>query len=61
MGRSSACADACDARFDEENIVPAGGRAAERPWNRIHSAKTAMSRRHPEKLTFVSFAPPALR
>ena len=31
-------------RFDEENTVPAGGRAAERPWNRIHSANEAAQR-----------------
>ncbi len=44
MGRSSACADASGAPFDEENTVPAGGRAAERPWNRIHSANEAAQR-----------------
>ncbi len=44
MGRSSACADASSAPFDEENTVPAGGRAAERPWNRIHSASEAAQR-----------------
>ena len=44
MGRSSAFADVCGSRFDEENTVPAGGRAAERPWNRIHSANEAAQR-----------------
>ena len=44
MGRWSACADASSARFDEESTVPAGGRAAERPWNRIHSENEAAQR-----------------
>ncbi len=44
MGRSSAYVDASSAPFDEETTVPAGGRAEERPWNRIHSASEAAQR-----------------
>ncbi len=52
MGRSSACADAYGSCFDEENTVPAGGRAAERPWNRIHSANKAAQRDLPVNQLF---------